>query len=113
MTPAYRYRATLLRAIDADTFLLDVDLGFRIHVNQTIRLRGIDAPELSTEAGKAARRYVVDRFAAAADGIVVETYRDKQTFARWVADVWVDGEPLADLLRVAGHEKPAPRTEGV
>jgi hypothetical protein len=40
---------------------------------------------------------------AARGGIVVETYRDKQTFARWVADVYVEDDSLADLIIAAGH----------
>ncbi len=100
MTPVYRYRARCLRVVDADTFLLAVDLGFHVHANQTIRLRGIDTPELNTDAGKAARQYVVERFAVA-NWIVVETWRDKQTFARWVADVWLDGVSLADTIVAA------------
>jgi hypothetical protein len=37
--------------------------------------------------------------------LIVRSYKDARSFARWVCDVWVDDEPLADLLRAAGHEK--------
>ena len=104
MTPVYRYRAELLRVIDGDTYLLDVDLGFHVHANQTIRLRGVNCPEMSTPAGKYAKGYVRGLFAAT-DELVVETYRDKQTFARWVADVWLDGFPLAATIIAADQGK--------
>ena len=41
----YEYKATLLRVIDGDTVVLDVDLGMMIHVLRPCRLHGIDAPE--------------------------------------------------------------------
>jgi len=46
---SYTYRAELVRVIDGDTVVLNVDLGFEhwLH-NQTFRLYGIDAPETRT-----------------------------------------------------------------
>lgn len=42
----YEYRAKATRVIDGDTFEADIDLGFHVHVHATLRLDGIDAPEL-------------------------------------------------------------------
>lgn len=103
--PAYRYRAALVRAVDGDTYVMDVDLGFKVHHHATIRLRGIDTPEMNTPQGPAARDFAA--MALSAQSVVVETYKDQMTFARWVADVYVLGESLADLLRKAGHEAKA------
>lgn len=49
-----------LRVIDGDTFELDVDSvsqGNRYNYNdvEKVRIRGIDAPELNTSAGRAAK----------------------------------------------------------
>ena len=35
-----------------------LDLGFGVEVDETLRLRGIDAPELSRQSGVRAREYV-------------------------------------------------------
>lgn len=106
-TPAYRYRATVHRVVDGDTYELAVDLGFKIGVTLTVRLRGVDCPEMPTRAGRAAKDFVATVLYApngAAIPLIVETYRDRQTFARWVADVWLaDGRRLADVLLEAGH----------
>jgi len=102
MTPAYRYRAEVDRVIDGDTYLLNIDLGFHVHAHQSIRLRGVNCPERNTEAGKVAKVFVHDIFAAT-NAIVVETYKDKQTFARWVADVYVGNDSLGYLIVAAGH----------
>lgn len=53
--PSYVYEAVVVRVIDADTVVVDVDLGFYVTVRQSARLLGINAWEISTPAGKAAR----------------------------------------------------------
>jgi endonuclease YncB( thermonuclease family) len=112
--PIYRYRAEVLDVHDADTYKLRIDLGFRCAVTIQCRLRGVNAPELSTLEGKDARDFVkillgAPRFDLAMFGgpynpVVIESYRDQQSFARWVCNVWLsDGRSLADVLIEAGH----------
>lgn len=111
-TPAYRYRARFVRVIDGDTYELGIDLGFKAMLVVTVRLRGVDTPEMDTKAGKAAKAYV-QRLAEQPGEwpLIVETFKDRsgegvQTFARWVADVWLpDGERLAHVLVEVGHGK--------
>ncbi len=54
----YTYKAEVARVVDADTFLLTIDTGFDNWLDSRVRLRGIDAPEISTAAGRRAYRYV-------------------------------------------------------
>lgn len=57
----YVYRATVNRVIDGDTIEVTVDLGFCASLRQTVRLYGINAPELhgaSFHAGRDARDYL-------------------------------------------------------
>ena len=54
----FTYAAKLIEVIDADTVDLLIDLGFGVHVKERCRLYGIDAPEMPTEAGKAAKAYL-------------------------------------------------------
>jgi endonuclease YncB( thermonuclease family) len=54
----YKYHATAERIIDGDTFLARVDLGFYIFTTIHVRIRGMNAPEMtgaSRQAGAAAR----------------------------------------------------------
>lgn len=108
--PAFIYRAFLVRALDADTFTLNIDLGFRVHVELEVRLHGYDAPELSTDAGKAAKAAVEKLFESASE-IVVQSFKgprsgkDARTFSRWVCDVYLDGANLGVLLEGAGYAK--------
>jgi endonuclease YncB( thermonuclease family) len=108
----YQYRATAARVVDGDTYHLDVDLGFRVGITIPVRLCGVDTPELNTEAGKAARWYVIGLLKPGGDAagrtpMLIQSYKDRQSFARGVCDVWSPwGEgwrPLADLIIEAGH----------
>lgn len=116
-TPAYRYRAFCHRVIDGDTYELDIDLGFKVSTILPIRLRGVDTPEMDTKAGKKAKEFVEEillpKQPAYPADLIIETYKDRQTFARYVADVWlVDGADgytkgcrLADVLIGEGQAK--------
>lgn len=99
IAPCYRFRALLDRVIDGDSYVLFIDHGFRVWSKQPIRLRNYSAPELNEPGGLEAKERVQGIFATATS-IVIESYRDQQSFARWIADVYVDGVSLAD--RMAG-----------
>lgn len=89
--------------------MLILDLGFNTAITVPVRLRGVDCPELPTRAGVAAKAFATGLLED--EPLIVETYKgpdgtgsDRQTFARYVADVWLsDGTRLADRLLEAGH----------
>ncbi len=83
------YRAKVVRVVDGDTIILDIDLGFDVVLrNQSVRLYKVDTPECRTRnlkekaAGKLAKK-VVDGFVAVGDSVVVKTKLDgKGKFGR-------------------------------
>lgn len=105
--PAYRYRAIPYRVIDGDTYVLRVDLGFRASVAITVRVRGYDAPEMvgADRARGLLAKEAATNLLMAAQTVVVETYKDEQSFARWIADVYVDGVLVSELLAAQGLVK--------
>ena len=48
----YTYKATIVRVIDGDTVVLNIDLGFKIHHITPCRLAGINAPEMNAKDEK-------------------------------------------------------------
>ena len=59
----YRYNAVVTRVIDGDTIKAAIDLGFGIvYQPNSLRLAGIDCPELRKDGEKAlaAKKYVED-----------------------------------------------------
>ena len=105
---SYDYRATLVRVIDGDTLVFDVDLGFSIHSLHHVRLRGVNAPELRTDAGPPARQWVIEWFAARPGPITLVTAKGRETekYGRYLGNVFAAGDHLnVDLLN-AGHAVP-------
>lgn len=46
----HKYRADVMRIIDGDSIVCDIDLGFSICLRATVRLYGIDCPEVRGES---------------------------------------------------------------
>lgn len=104
LEPNHVHYATLDRIIDGDTGVFMVDLDFKVSVAITVRVRGVDAPELhglSASAGAAAKQYSYDLLRG--KRVTLLSYHDQMSFARWVCDVYVDGDSWADRLVRAAH----------
>jgi micrococcal nuclease len=70
---------------DGDTVRLDVDCGFRMWFRGPFRLRGINAPELPTPEGVAARDALSGKLPAT---VRVVTYPDPEKYGRWLGDIY-------------------------
>ena len=95
----YQYKAQVKSVIDADTIDVLIDLGFGVHTMQRLRLYGIDAPEMKTEAGKVAKEYVKSVLlgADASMFVYVRTLKDKKDkYGRKLAVLYFD--PVSMLL---------------
>jgi endonuclease YncB( thermonuclease family) len=84
--PSYLYKAEVRDVIDADTLLLDIDLGFEVIRRQSIRLARIDAPPRDTPNGAQGRRFVREQLATART-LVINT-RKYDIHRRYVAHVF-------------------------
>ena len=114
----YEYTARLTRIVDADTWILDVDLG--MHVWQhglRIRAAGLNAPELSTPEGQQARAWVGVWLAKHAPDCVVtvRTQKDRaDNYGRMLGTVLApDGTCLNAEMLAAGMAVPWPRPADV
>lgn len=112
----YEYRAEVLSVYDADTLRLLVDLGLDTYVKHSVRLYGIDTPEIRGEEkpqGEAAKAFAVQWLQdncierGGKRQIVVNTIKDRrEKYGRYLVIVWsTNGEPrcLNDDLIAAGH----------
>lgn len=99
----YQYRATVLRIVDGDTLHLDVDLGFDVRRKDSFRLAGLNAPEMSTAEGEAARDWLVDQLHGH-DTITITTHKDKrEKYGRYLATLWLNNESVNVAMIEAGH----------
>ena len=103
---SWQGKAVIHDIIDGDTFRAAIDLGFRISLTAPIRIRGIQAPELPTDAGVDAKNYLARLLPAGT--IVTLTSRRLDLHGRAEAEVELpDGRDLATLLIESGRALPA------
>ncbi len=92
----FTYRATVPRVIDGDTLVVEIELFPQCIVEQKLRLRGLDCPEIDTPGGKAAKRFTLAAVAAAAAVSINTSKPDK--YDRYLADVFLGAEGGDDVF---------------
>lgn len=104
----YEYRAEIIHVVDGDTLKARIDLGFYVHVEVTLRLARVDAPEMRELAGQLARGFVLEELQHVTM-LHVSTRRTGK-YGRWIAEVTYQlrGQPgvlhnLSDRLVATGH----------
>ena len=106
---AWTVPATVVRIIDADTILAELQLGWMITLRNNLRLWGVNAPENSTPEGKAATAYVKGLLNPG-DAIGVVSHRllgQTDKYGRTLASVTLhDGRDLSTTLVDTGHAVP-------
>lgn len=97
----YQYRGIVTSVYDGDTLNVDIDLGFNVWLkNQTIRLSGIDTPEIKGKTKNEGiksrdrlRELVLNK------EILLETIKDKkEKYGRWLGELTFDGKNINNLL---------------
>lgn len=107
----YTYRAEIVRVIDGDTVVADIDLGFEIWLrNEHLRLAGVEAPEKKSGGWQAA----TDALRARVEGrtLYVCTQRmarkDREargSFGRYLVTIYDDGASVNDWLIDSGFAR--------
>ncbi len=90
----FTYSADIVKVIDGDTFQAMVDLGFGMTTFQMFRLWGLDAPEMNTREGRAAKKFLE---AQMTQGPMIVRAMKIDKYGRFLADVWClrkDSSPL-------------------
>lgn len=108
----YTYKALVRSIYDGDTIRVDIDLGFGvIFSDQSIRLLGVDTPELRGEQrlqGLASRNFVIERIPVGSH-ITIKTIKDrKEKFGRYLATIYYGEEQknLNEELIQSGMAEP-------
>jgi micrococcal nuclease len=107
MSRIHIYQAKIVEVIDGDTFDLMIDLGFNTFTHQRMRLYGIDAPEMRSQAGRDLRSDLANEYLDAQ--IIVQSveapkskqFRDK--YGRFLAIIY-DAWPIASQAITNGQK---------
>jgi micrococcal nuclease len=90
----YIYKAELIRVVDGDTVDLVIDFGFDTFRHERFRLYGIDAPEMRTAEGKAAKKWLWDALqpleAIYVQTIQLSTKEKRDKYGRFLAVLYVN-----------------------
>ncbi len=84
----YAYPAELIRVVDGDTLWMKITLAGSLWIKEKLRLRGIDAPELSTPEGVAAKRFIISVLNQSRSITITTTKPDK--WDRYLSDVFLE-----------------------
>ncbi len=97
----HTYEARVTRVVDGDTFRARITVGFGIVIDQRVRLKRIDAPEIQTEEGGEARALLEKILARDQGRVILQTFGFDQ-HGRTLANVWVNDKPVDQELVDAG-----------
>lgn len=103
----YEYKAVIVNVVDGDTFDMNVDLGFNIHIHERVRLLDIDTPEnrgAEKKLGKAVTQYAKKHFEG--KEVILRSSKNKtDSFGRWLAEVYIDNLNIKELYDFLGINK--------
>jgi micrococcal nuclease len=103
----YIYKAELIRVVDGDTVELMIDQGFSQFTKQTMRLYGIDAPEMNTLAGKAAKAWLQEALQPPepiyVQTIQLSTKAKRDKYGRFLAVLYDELPTLIPIMREPIH----------
>lgn len=108
----YQYKAIITNVVDGDTFDMDIDLGFNIHIHERVRLLDVDTPEKfgkEKPLGLIMKQYATERFLG--EEVVIKSEKADiaavtDSFGRWLVRVNIDERrEIYDLYNELGVNK--------
>ena len=100
------YRGTVDVVHDGDTVHVRLDVGFDLNVYTRVRIDGINAPELSTPAGKQARDFA-QTLLKPGDAVEVVSFGWDKYGGRIDGSIKMpDGRDFGQTMLDTGHAKP-------
>lgn len=107
----YEYKAIITNVVDGDTFDMDIDLGFNIHIHERVRLLDVDTPEKFGDekelglfvTGVATSLFINKEVVIKSEKVDAAAKTD--SFGRWLVRVYVDGASIEDTYNKLGFNK--------
>lgn len=104
MTPDYVYWARIVRYIDGDTVLLDIDLGHYVWVRLSCRLFGINARERSAPGGAEAAAHLANLLPPVGGSVVIRSVAVDKYSGRFDGQLQLpDGRDAGEAMVADGY----------
>jgi micrococcal nuclease len=101
----FTFVAELVRTVDGDTVVLDLDIGFHTwRRGERYRLARINAPELKTPEGPPARDHLISLLGTP----LIATTSKADNYGRYLVELSVGGVNLNDAMVADGFAVPYP-----
>jgi len=84
----YTYEAQVTKVFDGDTFHAIIHLKDDLYLEQRVRLRRLDAPEIITAEGQQAKKVLQKVLNRAKDGILIKVSKGDDQYGRYMVDVF-------------------------
>jgi len=100
----YQYNAKIVRWVDGDTVILDIDLGFYVTRQERVRLARINAPELNSKVAYQVRkaksaRAKAKKFAPEGSLVILNTSKSNiDRYSRYIGEIEFKGKNISDYL---------------
>lgn len=98
----YNYRAIVERIVDGDTAEFTIDVGFKTYIRMNMRFAGIDAPEMNTDEGKAAKAWLIENMPIGHE-VTLSVYKVADKYGRYLAIIDYNGQNINEELIKSGH----------
>ena len=110
----YTYKAHIVRWVDGDTVIVDIDLGFFVTRQERIRLARINAPELTSNIPFQVRkakhaRAMANRLCPEGSLVIIKTRKIQDMYARYIGEIIFKDENVSDYLLKNGCVKLLPK----
>jgi len=109
----YEYYAELRRVVDGDTVDVTIDCGFKMHIKERVRLKGINTPECRTRdleekaRGLRAKERLIEILDSWGNRMIIRTSIDKKgKFGRLLGELinpFKEEENANKMLLKEGH----------
>lgn len=108
----YTYAARVVRVVDGDTIVAEIDLGFEVYLhNEHLRLLGINTPERGEDGYHTATDALSERVGG--KEVFICTVKAKRSdkeqtgkYGRYLATVYLDGENINQWMLEQGFAVP-------
>ena len=107
----YKYKATIIRVVDADTVDAQVDVGFSITITHRFRLFNYDAPETWRPLTESEKTHGYKATKRATELLLnktlnITTEKDIGIYGRYICSIELeDGKDFVTVMKEEGYEK--------
>lgn len=109
----YEYQAKVIKVVDADTYELEIDLGFNITITHRVRLLGVDAFETKLIRGNTAEevelgqkiKEIMHEMLTDKD-VLIHTVKDRSDkYGRYLVDMYQGDLYVNNYVKNSGMAK--------